>query len=84
MARHYSPKAFMIEAPISVADFAIPERRIAIYVDSAAFHGGSNLRRDRFIRERLRAGNPPWHVVELRPSDLADIRRVVEQITGIR
>lgn len=72
------------EAPISVADFAISDRRIAIYVDGAAFHSGSNLRRDRFIRDRLRAGSPPWNVVELRSSDLADIGRVVEQITGIR
>lgn len=72
------------EAPISVADFAISDRRIAIYVDGAAFHSGNNLRRDRFIRDRLRSGNPPWNIVELRSSDLADIGRVVEQIRGIR
>jgi len=72
------------EAPISVADFAIPDRRIAIYVDGAAFHSGSNLRRDRFIRKRLRSGNPPWHVVELRASDLADTSRVVDRIKGLR
>jgi len=57
--------------PISIADFAVPERRLAIYVDGATFHVGLNLRRDRFIRERLRAGSPPWRVEELRASDLA-------------
>jgi hypothetical protein len=28
------------EPPISVADFAVPERRLAIYIDGAAFHVG--------------------------------------------
>jgi hypothetical protein len=42
--------------PISVADFAVPQRRLAIYIDGAAFHTGRNLRRDRSIRERLRHG----------------------------
>ena len=59
------------ELPISVADFAVPERRIAIYVDGAAFHVGANLRRDRFIRDRLRNGAPPWRIEELRATDLA-------------
>ncbi len=68
------------EAPISVADFAIPNRRVAIYVDGAAFHNGDNLRRDRFIRDRLRSAKPPWNVVELRSTDLAKIDRVVEKI----
>jgi hypothetical protein len=58
------------EAPISVADFAVPQRRLAIYVDGAAFHTGVNLRRDRYIRDRLRQGNPPWRVEELRAVDL--------------
>lgn len=31
---------------ISVADFAVPQRRLAIYVHGAAFHVGANLRRD--------------------------------------
>ncbi len=57
-------------APISVADFAVPQRRLAIYVDGAAFHTGTNLRRDRYIRDRLRNGSPPWTVVELRANDL--------------
>ena len=57
------------EPPISIADFAVPERRLAIYIDGAAFHMGQNLRRDRFIRDRLRHGNPPWRVEELRAPD---------------
>jgi hypothetical protein len=43
-------------APISVGDFAVPERRLAIYIDRAAFQVGQNLRRDRFIR--IRSANP--------------------------
>ncbi|MEW6137145.1 MAG: DEAD/DEAH box helicase [Thermodesulfobacteriota bacterium] len=72
------------EPPISVADFAVPERRLAIYVDGAAFHIGANLRRDRYIRGRLRDGQPPWRVEELRASDLKAgeslIRRLKESI----
>jgi hypothetical protein len=56
--------------PITIADFAVPERRLAIYIDGAAFHVGQNLRRDRFIRSRLRNAAPPWRVEELRASDL--------------
>jgi hypothetical protein len=58
------------EQPISIADFAVPERRLAIYVDGAAFHAGRNLRRDRYIRDRLRNGQPPWRIEELRAKDL--------------
>ena len=58
------------EPPISIADFAVPERRLAIYIDGAAFHVGQRLRRDRFIRDRLRKGSPPWRVEELRAADL--------------
>jgi hypothetical protein len=65
---------------ISIADLAVPERRLAIYVDGAAFHAGSNLRRDRFIRNRLRNGNPPWRVVELRAADLARGRALVDEL----
>ena len=46
------------EPPISVADFAVPERRLAIYIDGAAFHVG-RLRRDKFIRPTAQ-GAPPW------------------------
>lgn len=42
--------------PISTADFAIPDRRLAIYVDGEAFHVGANTRRDRYIRDRLKNG----------------------------
>ncbi len=56
---------------ISIADFAVPDRRLAIYVDSAAFHVGQNLRRDRSIRQRLADGQPSWRVVELRAADLS-------------
>lgn len=65
---------------ISVADFAVPERRLAIYVDGAAFHVGNNLRRDRFIRGRLRNGQPPWQVEELRSADLTRGRELVERL----
>ncbi|MBI3796502.1 MAG: DUF1998 domain-containing protein, partial [Deltaproteobacteria bacterium] len=65
---------------ISIADFAVPERRLAIYIDGAAFHVGANLRRDRFIRDRLRNGTPPWRVEELRAGDLALGRALVERL----
>lgn len=68
------------EPPISVADFAIPERHIAIYVDGASFHAGSNLRRDRYIRDRLSIGSPPWKVVELRSGDLSRIGDIIAHI----
>lgn len=64
--------------PISVADFAIPDRRIAIYIDGACFHTGVNLRRDRRIRERLRSGSPPWTVLEFGAKDLGT--NVVQRI----
>lgn len=68
------------EASISIADFAVPEKRLAIYVDGAAFHVGANLRRDRAIRERLRNGTPGWRVVVLRAKDLSRVRTVVEEL----
>jgi hypothetical protein len=70
------------EPNISVADFAVPERRLAIYIDSAAFHTGANLRRDRYIRERLRNGNPPWRVEELRAADLAGAKALVARLVA--
>ena len=70
------------EPAISVADFAVPERRLAIYVDGAAFHVGQNLRRDRFIRERLRGATPPWRVEELRASDLRSGRELVQRLVS--
>jgi len=66
--------------PISIADFAVPERRLAIYIDGAAFHTGARLRRDRWIRNRLREGSNPWRVVELRASDLSRGRSLVLEL----
>jgi hypothetical protein len=63
---------------ISIADFAVLDWRLAIYVDGAAFHVGRRLRRDRFIRDRLRSGNPPWRVEELRAADLREGVTLVE------
>ncbi len=68
------------EPAISVADFAVPERRLAIYIDSATFHVGQNLRRDRYIRDRLRHGQPPWRVEELRARDLAGGEKLVKDL----
>ena len=68
------------EAPVSIADFAEPEKRLAIYVDGAAFQVGVNLRRNRFIRDRLRKGSPPWRVIELRAMDLLEGRSLVNRI----
>lgn len=66
---------------ISVADFAVPERRLAIYIDGAAFHRGANRARDAHLRERLRAGAPPWTVVELRAADLGRGADLVTKLT---
>lgn len=68
------------DPPISVADFAVPEHRLAIYIDGASVHIGSNLRRDRHIRDRLRNADPPWTVVELRAQDLREGRGLVERL----
>jgi rubrerythrin len=68
------------ERLISIADFAVPESRLAIYIDGAAFHAGDNLRRDRYIRNRLRNGTPPWTVEELRAGDLSSGRGLVERL----
>lgn len=70
-------------APISVADFAVSERRVAIYVDGAAFHTGVILRRDRYIRSRLREGSPPWKVVELTAADLRRGAELIAEINAI-
>jgi MrfA Zn-binding domain len=70
-AKQVSIAARAGEPPISIADFAVPERRLAIYIDGASVHVGSKLRRDRHIRTRLRNGDPPWQVEELRAPDLS-------------
>jgi hypothetical protein len=68
--------------PLTVADFAIVDRKIAIYVDGAAFHTGANLRRDRYIREKLAAPENGWTVVELRAKELGDEAGVVAKVRG--
>ena len=68
------------EPPISIADFAVPERHLAIYIDGASVHVGSKLRRDRHIRTRLRNGDPPWQVEELRAQDLSAGAALVERL----
>jgi hypothetical protein len=55
---------------VSIADFAIPSKKTAIYVDGAVFHTGSRLRRDRRIRSRLNMGSCGWRVVCLTSKDL--------------
>jgi hypothetical protein len=67
-------------APISTADFVVTGSRVAIYVDGAAFHRGQRLRRDRAIREKLRAGTAGWRVVELRSSDLGRGDALVQEL----
>jgi hypothetical protein len=63
-----------------VADFVARGSRVAIYVDGAAFHRGDRLRRDRVVRARLRAAEPPWAVVECRASDLRDGSVLVDRL----
>jgi len=69
------------EPPLSIADFAIPDRRLAIYIDGAAFHVGQRLRRDRFVRDRLRSSALPWRVEEFRATDLGRGAALVESLT---
>lgn len=57
-------------ARISLADFVVKGKPIAIYVDGAAFHVGMRLRRDRFIRTKLTEGGY-WKVVVFTAKDLA-------------
>jgi hypothetical protein len=66
--------------PISVADFAVPERHLAIFIDGASIHVGERLRRDRFIRQQLRNGEPPWTVKEFRATDLRQGAALVERL----
>ncbi|MBD2014350.1 DEAD/DEAH box helicase [Microcoleus sp. FACHB-53] len=72
-----------LDNPISVADFAMPEQHLAIYVDGAAFHKGGNRRRDRALRDRLRNGNPPWRIVELQAADLVQGSALVEHLKRV-
>ncbi|MGQ9369061.1 DEAD/DEAH box helicase [Azospirillum sp. ST 5-10] len=65
---------------ITVADFVITGTRVAIYVDGASFHTGENLRRDRFIRDRLRNGSIRYIVEELTARDLQRGGTLVEAL----
>lgn len=66
------------EAPISTADFVQFTKKIAIYVDGAAFHVGNRLRRDRAVRARLREAG--WTVVELTARDLSAPERWLDTV----
>lgn len=66
--------------PITIADFAVPERRLAIYIDGASVHLGHVARRDGLIRNKLRSANPPWTVIELRASDLGRVSSLSGQL----
>lgn len=68
------------EPPISIADFAVVDQRLAIYIDGAAFHQGANLRRDRALRQKLRDSNPSWTVIELTYTDLKRGKNLVEKL----
>jgi len=67
-----------------VADFCLKDKeRVAIYIDSAAFHIGKNLRRDIFIRNKLRNETPPWRIIELKASDLGRIKEIIDDIKSL-
>jgi hypothetical protein len=68
------------DSPISIADFTVPAHRLAIYIDGASVHVGSNLRRDRHIRDRLRNGDPPWQVEELDARNLREGKALIERL----
>jgi hypothetical protein len=66
-------KQFPIQAGgnlVTVADFAFPDKRVALYVDGASIHLGEVLCRDRRIEQRLKEMRPPWSVLRLRRRDI--------------
>jgi hypothetical protein len=65
---------------ISQADFRVAGTSVLVYVDGAAFHTGSRLRRDRAIRKALREGGAAWRVVELTARDLRTPDRTAEWV----
>ena len=68
---------------ITVADFAFPDRRVAVYVDGASIHVGEVLRRDRRIEESLRAMESPWTVLRYGRKDIdGNPGLMIEQIRG--
>jgi hypothetical protein len=66
--------------PISQADFRVAGTNTLVYIDGAAFHTGSRLRRDRAIRRALREGSAGWRIVELRARDLAAPESVARRV----
>jgi len=66
--------------PISQADFRVAGTNVLVYVDGAAFHIGSRLRRDRAIRQALREGGAAWRIVELTARDLATPEGTIERV----
>jgi very-short-patch-repair endonuclease len=50
---------------LTIADFAFPDHRVAVYVDGASIHVGNVLRRDRRIAQRLQSLEPPWTIIRL-------------------
>lgn len=67
--------------PISQADFKVKDKNILIYIDGAAFHTGSRLRRDRAIRHALTEGKCQWYVVELSAKALATEADAIQMVT---
>jgi len=65
---------------ITIADFAVAARRLAIYVDSAAFHAGNARRRDMAIRAALVAAG--WTVEVVRAADLAQGASLLNRLNG--
>jgi len=65
---------------ISQADFRVAGSDVLIYIDGAAFHTGSRLRRDRAIRKSLREGKAAWKIVELKALDLRTPERTIDWV----
>lgn len=70
--------------PFTIADFAIPEKRVAIYVDGLAFHTADRLRRDKAIQRRLESLDRSWRVVRITANDLNNQLRVDALISFLR
>lgn len=49
----------------TVADFALHDKRLVIYVDGLAYHKGERLRRDKAITDKLVRLQNPWAVVRV-------------------
>lgn len=58
--------------PITIADFALSDKRIAIYVDGLAFHTGDRIRRDKAIQRRIEKLSPKWTVFRYTARELYD------------